>query len=52
MACSSPAWKVIVLIVQWRDDYHSIRPHNCLGGLTPEEFRIQETKSYQETFVL
>ncbi|NTV68294.1 MAG: transposase [Chlorobaculum sp.] len=40
------------VIGQWRDDYHAIRPHSGLGGLTPEEFRIQDAKSFQEPVVL
>lgn len=40
------------VIGQWRDDYQTLRPHSGLGGLTPEEFRIIEAKSFQEPVVL
>jgi putative transposase len=40
------------VIGQWRDDYHAIRPHSGLGGLTQEEFRRQEAENFQEPVVL
>jgi putative transposase len=40
------------VIGQWREEYQTLRPHSGLGGRTPEEFRIQEAKSFQEPVVL
>jgi putative transposase len=40
------------VIEQWREEYQTLRPHSGLGGLTPEEFRIQETQYFQEPVVL
>jgi putative transposase len=39
------------LIDEWRDDYHSIRPHSGLGQLTPDEFRVKETECFQKQVV-
>ncbi|MCX6177938.1 MAG: integrase core domain-containing protein, partial [Chlorobiales bacterium] len=35
------------VIELWRQDYNTNRPHSALGGLTPEEFVVQQTESFQ-----
>ena len=40
------------VIGQWRKEYQTVRPHSALGGLTPDEFRIQEAEIFQEQVVL
>jgi transposase InsO family protein len=29
------------IIEDWRKDYNTVRPHNALGGLAPEEFMVK-----------
>jgi putative transposase len=36
------------VIGDWRDDYLSIKPHNELGRLQSDEFRVRETKFFQK----
>jgi putative transposase len=39
------------VIDEWREDYHTIRPHSGLGHLTPEEFRVQQMDGFQQQVV-
>jgi putative transposase len=40
------------VIGQWKEDYHSIRPHSVLGRLTSKEFLVQQKEFCQEHVVL
>jgi putative transposase len=39
------------VIDEWRENYHTIRPHSGLGYLTPEEFRVQQMDGFQQQVV-
>ncbi len=34
------------IVEEWRLDYNQARPHNALGGLTPEEYRLRTEEGY------